>query len=86
MDKDEEGIVLVPVDGAWWVAAVVGFRSECGGSRRMTTTMPIAVHTSEDGSKLSILGRLNNNVSGGIIPCHIMVSCTKNSTRVSPRA
>ena len=45
----------VPVDGAWWV--VVGdLGLNTMGARRMMTTMPIAVHASEDGSKLSILG------------------------------
>lgn len=41
----------VPVDGAWWD---LDLNTE--GAREMTTTMPFAVHASEDGAHLSIWG------------------------------
>lgn len=52
LDEDEDvcsELVLFPgevlVDGAWWD---LDLNTE--GARKMTTTMPFAVHVSEDGS------------------------------------
>ena len=42
----------VPVDGAWLSLWDLGPNTK--GARKMMTTMPIAVHASEDGSKLLI--------------------------------
>ena len=42
----------VPVDGAW--LSLWDLSPNTKGARKMMTTMPMAVHASEDGSKLSI--------------------------------
>jgi len=49
-----------------------GFRSEYGGSSKETMTMPIVVHASEDGSKLSILSIVSTPDCRGL--CVVVVN------------